>query len=282
MRVSGLVAVLVLSGSPVLAQKPTIRAVSIRFSDFFIVGDNLAPAVSVTLGGLPTPPYDTQPQLLSAKMPQGFLANPRTYVLRVTTPSGTAQFSVTIPKTGVQGAMGTKGPKGPAGPAGPPGWTGPGGASGADGSETGIAIDATGQIVGRIVRMQSITSAQISLKVNDGLAVLADLEPNRIRGQASLRFASPDCSGQSWIAAGSQGQGPLAPPASSDAPDGMLYVGNVFGTIFSITAHSQWTYDPVAKTSTCKAISVPAGDYFAAYPMMDLTQFPPPFTVMVR
>jgi hypothetical protein len=283
MRVLSVLTILALCSTAAFAQQPTIRATVTDpgNTEVRILGDNFGSAATVTIAGLPAPPHAVANQEIRTKIPEGMPISGN-FLIAVTTATGTVTFSFLRPILGATGDKGFAGPAGPPGPQGPTGTTGPAGPAGTGGSPGAVAVDATGQFVGRIVRMRELDAAQITIKVHEALAVFADVYPGRIHAPVSLLFESTDCSGQSWIGPHQSNAKMLVPPASNEAPDGMLYVANIFAPTSHITVRSQWQYDDDSNTSTCAAIAAAAAaDYFPAYPIKDLKQFAPPFRMVV-
>jgi hypothetical protein len=284
--ISGLVfvAALFFFNGAAFAQQPAIYSAvpTNPENSVWIKGINFGPAPSVTIGGTPATLFYAGPDTIGARVPSFFaLTVHATYLITVTTEKGTASFTMSIPIVGMIGPLGDPGPPGPQGLSGPQGATGPAGPPGPDGSQSAVALDADGRMIGRIINTQAFTSAQILIAL-PGYAVLADVDAERIRARASLLFPSTDCSGQAWMGPYGPTAKTLVPPSSNEAPDGLLYAGNIHQTPTTLTIRSRWTFDDISNTSSCAAVSTPANDYIPAYPVMDLSQFVAPFRLLVQ
>jgi hypothetical protein len=288
MRVLQLFALLLVLATPAFAQAPTIRAVvheDAPYTNIWIVGGNFGASPTVTIAGYAAPTVSVSDGAIGLQIPEGLVPQSDTWLnllVSVTTAAGTANFEMLIPARGFRGQRSIFfGDIGDTGPQGPPGPAGPQGLPGAPGSPRAVVIDGSGRLVGSVVRMLASESALLTLKVNSALGVLAEAHADRLRATAPLLFESGNCTGQAWIGPVQAGPAPLAPPASNNAPDGMLYIANTFAASSPITVRSQWNFDDVSKTSTCAPVNATVGNYFVAYPLMDLNQFAPPFRMLV-
>jgi len=288
MRALQVFASLVALATPAFAQAPTIRAVvheDAPYTNIWIVGGNFGSSPTVTIAGYPALPLSVSNGAIGLQISEGLLPPSDTWLnlrVTVTTAAGTADFEMLLPARGPRGQQSIFfGDIGDAGPQGPPGPAGPQGLPGATGSPRAVVVDAAGQLVGSVVRMRAPESALVTLKVNDALTVLAEAHGDQLRATAPLVFESEDCTGQAWIGPVQAGAAALAPPASNDAPGGLLYIANTFAASSPITVRSQWNFDDASKTSSCASVSATAGNYFIAFPLVDLNRFAPPFRMLL-
>ena len=223
-------------------QNVITSAVVDRSSGLVLVSGQFDSNPVVTIGGMLVHVISAGSQMLVAQVPVTVMNQPGTYLLTVTTSSGskgTTWFEITIGATGPQGprgtdgAPGTKGDKGDKGDPGTPGANGLNGAAGAKGDKgdagpAGVGAlhvaDAAGNLVGAFVAHEYFNAVIVNVGGNDwvqlrlnGAALDRCLTASTVGGCGYTEFGEQDCAGTEYM----------------DATDGLVQPGRVIdGGIF--------------------------------------------------
>jgi hypothetical protein len=241
-RIGAFIIVGLLSSAPAFAQQLVIKSAIAdqTAGTLFISGENFGTAPQVEINGLHSALLSASSELLLVQVPASVVAQPGTYLLKVTRGKRDQDrdvFAVTIGAAGPRGEVGPEGPQGPAGatgpegrvgtkgeagPQGPEGPIGPAGATGATGpqGERGLpgpevplpakVIDANGEQVGDFAGVFPLTESPfggVAVTFGSAGAVLVlHVTRDDIRGSNSplvdgLLFTGAGCTGTASVAA---------------------------------------------------------------------------------
>jgi hypothetical protein len=251
MRTASLALLLLVLFTPsALAQQPVILAAipDVAKGHLWIVGDKFGPTPVVTIGGLVATVFHAGSDAIGTIVPPGVLSQPGSYELTVASShAAVASFNVTIPSK----------------------WT-----------MKPMMVDATGRIIGPMVEAPFVNdpvSARV-LVTGNGLMAVVQVSRDAFRGQEPAAFESEDCTGPPFLKPIFLPGEQIVPSTTTLTADGYLYAVDDTLAPSRPALRSMWRFG----FDSCEPYVGPFGLHSPTRRVLDLTQFTPPFRLVLQ